>query len=258
MPAPIDWAGFGPSNLTFTASLAGAYTVQKSAYHYISLCGGGGGGGAGNATAVTGGGGGGGGAGICIIRYPVFLSVGQILDVTIGAGGGPGSAGSPTIIQISSVTLIGVLGGNAGSAGGAAIGGAGGSVGSVTSAAAYIAGAAAAANGLFRTSWAAPFMYVGTASSGSGGGTNGSAAGGGYIPVTDTYANSSGVNGGGMGGMNQISYGDQTIAGLGGAITANGSTPNAVSYGSGGGGGGGTAASTGGSGASGIIIIQDS
>lgn len=111
----------------FTSS--GSFTVPPGITTvFVSGCAGGGGGGFSSpTTSNVSGGGGGGGAGQSIIRAPRAVTPGQVINVTIGAGGGSGSNGGDTIIG-SLVTLSGGSGGGGGTAGapGSAAGGLGG------------------------------------------------------------------------------------------------------------------------------------
>lgn len=113
----------------FTAS--GAFTVPDGVTTiYLSGCAGGGGGGAGatnsggQSSLVGGGGGGGGGAGLSVIKQAYSVNPGDVIPITIGAGGigGPGaSAGSGNNGNPGGNTQIGSLitltGGGAGGAG---------------------------------------------------------------------------------------------------------------------------------------------
>ncbi|WP_448680591.1 glycine-rich domain-containing protein [Pseudomonas nicosulfuronedens] len=112
----------------FTSS--GSFTVPPGITTvYISGCAGGGGGGFSSpTTSNVSGGGGGGGAGQSIIRVPFAVTPGQVISVTIGAGGGSGSNGGDTTVG-ALVTLSGGSGGGGGTAGspGSAAGGLGGS-----------------------------------------------------------------------------------------------------------------------------------
>lgn len=78
----------------FTTS--GSFTVPAGITTlWVSGCGGGGGGGGtSSVTASSVGGAGGGGAGQCVIRFPYSVTPGQVLVVTIGAGGVGGTPGA--------------------------------------------------------------------------------------------------------------------------------------------------------------------
>lgn len=120
-------AGYRQKRFTTSGSFivpAGVTTV------YLSGCAGGGGGGGGssrNSTSSAGTGGGGGGSGQSVIKYPVSVTPGQTIAVTIGAGGssgpaataaaaGSGGAGGNTIFG-TLLTLVAGAGGSGGNYG---------------------------------------------------------------------------------------------------------------------------------------------
>ncbi|WP_435607732.1 hypothetical protein [Pseudomonas knackmussii] len=209
----------------FTSS--GSFTVPTGVTTiYASGCagGGGGGGGGGGQGGFFGSGGGGGGAGQQRIRVPFTVTPGQVISITIGAGGtagttstsagGAGGAGGNTVIG-SLLTLTGGSGGGAGQNGSTvgAVAGASGGSGQPTG------------------GWG-----------GDGNGSAGTACGG--VGASNPYG---GGGGGGRAGTTSIPAG---VA--------------AAGYGSGGGGGGGfygggstaTSGGAGGAGAPGIVIIE--
>ncbi|WAI50264.1 phage tail protein [Pseudomonas triclosanedens] len=120
----------------FTSS--GSFTVPNGVTTlYLSGCGGGSGGGGGGGFVASGsGGGGGGGAGQSAIKVPVNVSPGQVIAVTIGAGGSLGAGGAPGANGVAGsaggVTSFGsllTLAGGSPSSGGNAIYGNGGAGG---------------------------------------------------------------------------------------------------------------------------------
>jgi len=180
----------------FTSS--GSFTVPAGVTTiYASGCAGGsGGGGTFTTSANNSGGGGGGGYGQSIQRAAYTVTPGQVIAITIGAGGAggaigtAGSAGGSTIIG-SLITLAGGGGGQPGGAAGATsnggIGGSGypyGGYGTDSSSAAGTGGGGWGASGPF-----------------GGGGSNGKGYGGTAIAGRDGYGYGSG--GGGGGGVTQ-------------------------------------------------------
>lgn len=180
----------------FTSS--GSFTVPAGVTTiYASGCAGGsGGGGTFTTSANNSGGGGGGGYGQSIQRDAYTVTPGQVIAITIGAGGAggaigtAGSAGGSTIIG-SLITLAGGGGGQPGGAAGATsnggIGGSGypyGGYGTDSSSSAGTGGGGWGASGPF-----------------GGGGSNGKGIGGTAIAGRDGYGYGSG--GGGGGGVTQ-------------------------------------------------------
>jgi hypothetical protein len=119
----------------FTSS--GSFTVPPGVTTiYRSACGGGAGGGGGGSTvgntAYYGGGGGcGGGAGQSVVDSPLAVTPGQVINITVGAGG-QGSPSVGTNGTAGSATVIGTLtlsGGTAGGAGQANVGTTGSTIG---------------------------------------------------------------------------------------------------------------------------------
>lgn len=83
----------------------GTFTVPENVgVIYISACGGGGGG-AGGQNSYAGGGGGGGGI---IYKYPAFVTPGQQIAITVGAGG----AGGTGVTNTTSASVLGKAGGS--------------------------------------------------------------------------------------------------------------------------------------------------
>ncbi|WP_260448377.1 phage tail protein [Burkholderia cenocepacia] len=217
----------------FTSS--GSFTVPIGITTiWVSGCSAGGGGGAGGATAghstlVGGGGGGGGGAGQSLQPTPYAVTPGQVIAITIGAGGigasAPGSGDN--------------AGGN-GTSGGTTIVG---SLVSLSGAGGGFGGGAAAANQL---------------GSGGAGGNGGVGFPGGSGGLDSNYTGNGGAGAsggfGGGGGSGRAGAGASPVGGMSAAVTGN--------YGGGGGGGGGAygtnaePGSAGGNGASGFILIE--
>ena len=125
----------GNRKAVFTAN--GTFSVPSYVSTiWVSGCAGGGGGGSGagnssgQSTLVGGGGGGGGGAGQNVIKYPISVTGGHSLSVSIGAAGAAGTngttnagssgtAGGNTVLtdSTSSTTLLTLTGGDGGGAG---------------------------------------------------------------------------------------------------------------------------------------------
>lgn len=199
----------------------------------------GGGGGAGGAAGSTAGGGGGGGGEI-IYHYPLTVSGGQVLTVTIGGGGAGGTnAANGTAGTASSVGTLTAAGGGAGTYGVGSSGGGGGNGG----------GAAGGVGG----------NYFGTQPGGNGtsyeydigggGGGSGSYNGatGGAGGLVALYRGGNGGYQAGGGGAGFGGAGGNGSSGAGGSAAANSGA---------GGGGAGTSGNAGGSGGSGGAIIE--
>lgn len=122
--------GYSSGIKEFTSN--GTFTVPENVgIIYVTACGAGGGGGAGGGSPNNSGilyasGGGGGGAGQCIYNYPLAVTSGSQISITIGAGGKAGtpnsangtgatagSAGGSTVIG-NFITLLGGQGGMGG------------------------------------------------------------------------------------------------------------------------------------------------
>lgn len=247
--------------------------------------GGGGGGGGGGVASYSGAGGGGAGAGEIIHRFPVVITDGEVVTVTIGAkgtggAGGAGNANGNNGVDGGNVSFAadsGTITANGGKLGGLGVkgastatpgGGNGGNGGGVQ-------GGAGGAGG----------VGVGNGSAGSEGGNyiegNGGAGGGGGGSVrggvgaagadgprfaggagAGTGVGTDGAGGGGGGGG---LFGIGTAGGAGGTGGAAGSPASdcaATSYGSGGGGGGGgdvgagVAGGDGGDGCAGYCLVE--
>jgi len=192
----------------FTSS--GSFTVPAGVTTiYASGCAGGSGGGGSNTTSSSNsGGGGGGGYGQSIQKVPYTVTPGQVIAITIGAGGSGGAigtaggAGGSTIVG-SLVTLAGGGGGQPGGAAGSTsaggIGGSGypyGGYGTDSGATAGVGGGGWGASGPF-----------------GGGGSNGRGNGGTAISGRDAYGYGSG--GGGAGGVSQSVTGTGATGGAG-------------------------------------------
>jgi hypothetical protein len=192
----------------FTSS--GSFTVPVGVTTiYASGCAGGSGGGGSNTTSSNNsGGGGGGGYGQSIQKVPYTVTPGQVIAITIGAGGAGGAigtaggAGGSTIVG-SLITLAGAGGGQPGGAAGATssggIGGSGypyGGYGTDSGATAGVGGGGWGASGPF-----------------GGGGANGRGNGGTAISGRDAYGYGSG--GGGAGGVSQSVTGSGAAGGNG-------------------------------------------
>lgn len=89
----------------------GTYTVPDDIYKLMIEGWGAGGGGTSNGGGGDGAGGGGGGWGMKIID----VTPGQSVEITVGSGGGPGTAGTATIIKLNGVTIMTANGGGIGS-----------------------------------------------------------------------------------------------------------------------------------------------
>lgn len=198
-------AGAG-TDFTSTLTVGTNYNVSV-----VAIGGGGGGASAGNPSnsiPVTGGGGGGGAS---AYSTSLMLQAGIAYQVTVGANGGrgnagssfgnPGSAGGASSFGggfLTSVIANGGAGGSVGDTNGASVGGAGGAVGSSGNAANFAGGSAVTGGG--GGGGAADDAAAGNAASGGTGGSAGSgvvAQGGAGGSVT---ANTAGVNAGAPGG----------------------------------------------------------
>lgn len=212
----------------FTTS--GPFTVPDGVTTlYLSGCGAGGGGGAGGGAinnASFGGGGGGGAAGESVIKQPVSVTPGQVINITIGTAGTKGL-------------------GNTSSAGPGGNGGAGGDtiIGSLKT----LRGGGFGGGGGFGASYA----QGGSPGAGYPNGAPGNDGSVNYATATGGYGASSPFGGGGGGGKASRSASSPNLDGYG--------------YGSGGGGGGGIypngetagiAGINGGNGTPGFLIIE--
>lgn len=197
----------------FTAS--GSFTVPAGVTTvYLSGCGGGGGGGGGagfssSASSYYAGGGGGGGGGFSVVRYPVSVTPGQVIAVTIGAAGTAGASGA-----------AGASGG-AGGTGGATNFGSLATLGGGSAGAGGTGGSATAAGGQGANiggSWGSDGQstFGGTGGSGGGGafGAGGGAGRGGLgAGISAVNGSGFGTGGGGGGGC----YSNSGIGGSGSA-----------------------------------------
>lgn len=202
-----------------TFSAAGSFTVPADIYTvYVSGIGGGGGGGGGGGciSGTSGAGGGGGGVGSFTFKKAITVTPGQVIAVTIGAGGSAGAAGTST-----------ANGGNGGAGGATSFGSlltlSGGAAGSgaqsATSSNASVAGGAAGAGGGAGSDGSKGYsLPLGIPGIGSGSpfGSTGphsrsgdSSGGGGATPV--------GYGGGGGGGGGAYSGSTASSGGPGGA-----------------------------------------
>jgi hypothetical protein len=215
----------GNRKSVFTAN--GTFTVPSAVTTiWVSGWGGGGGGGGGNALSTSAQGGGGGGAypGEIAIKNPIAVTPGEVLTITVGAGGaggagtsslanaGNGTAGGSSIVSSGNTNLLALAGGS---------GGSGATAYSTTS----VFGGSGYTMGL------AVFSIANSTTSPDGGGVVGfGGAGGGGAFGSGGSGNSGGGNGG-----------------------------NGTGNGTGGGGGGGISNSgsgNGGAGSPGLIIIE--
>ena len=226
----------------FTAS--GTLIVPPSKFlAKINACSGGGGGNQSGGGTAGGGGGGGGGAGV--VDFPLIVTPGQTLTVTVGAAGvagNPATAGGQTSVSGTNIFFLTLAGGGAGTNQGSGSGGTGGAGGSPGT-----AGAAAGQNAtaIVSTNTLGPVIGGG----GGGGGGSGSAPNGGAggASLYPGGAGATGNQGGGAGGGSPF--------GPGAASTDNNSG-TAPPYGfCGGGSGGGGTGSAGGNGAPGFLSI---
>lgn len=214
------------------------YTIP-SGYVGMEVFGVGGGGGGNQGYSAYGGGGAGGG--YCAIVSNVAISPGNIVSVSIGAGGlGTGwvnNDGGSTIVSLNGIQILVATGGKAGNGKNGGNGGSGGGAGAATTG----AGAWGGSNG----------DKGGSIASGGTGGT-----GQGW----STYYNGIPYAGGGSGGSyNSGSYAGAT-AGGGGSGGPIGTPGGGGAYGTGGGGGGGGydlgSYPAGGNGGSGVVVLK--
>lgn len=229
------------SSYEFTAS--GTLSVPPSKFlAKINACSGGGGGNQSGGGTAGGGGGGGGGAGV--VDFPLIVTPGQTLTVTVGAAGvagNPATAGGQTSISGTNIFFPTLAGGGAGTNQGSGAGGIGGAGGSGTAGGA--AGAAAAS--IASTNTLGP--VIGGAGGGGGGSSSAPNGGAGGASLYPGGAGATGNQGGGAGGGSAF--------GPGAASTDN-NAGTAPPYGfCGGGSGGGGTGSAGGNGAQGFLSI---
>jgi len=215
----------GGRKQAFTSN--GSFTVPAGVTQiWITGCAGGGGGGASLATNSTSfcTGAGGGGAGQSVIRYPLAVTPGQVIPITIGGGGAGATpaannatAGGSTLIGTSGA-LLSLVGGNPGQigTGGTALGNYGGPPGGAGypaggTAEDTIAPAAAYASGGFGGKGAdTPFGFSGPAGRGASGSSPSGQAGYGY--------GAGGSGAGGSYGSSVSAPGGSGAAGLQGVI----------------------------------------
>ncbi len=239
----------------FTTAGATTFSVPTGVtLVYVTMVGGGGGG---STTILAGTGGGGGGAGEHCVNFPVKVTSGATINLTVGAKGTGGAAGNgaaqvgtagtDSSFNSGQIVAKGGLGGattGTSGAGGGPVGG--------TASAASSPGTPGKLGGVESA------VHFG-GSSGAGGGAatnqNGGLGGGagGYVGGTGGLTAGSQAGGGGGG---STPWGIGGIGGAGGAI---GLAPaSASSYGAGGGGGGGKVTTTigGGNGNDGYVLVQ--
>lgn len=193
---------------------------------YVDACSGGGAGSSANGAAAFGGGSG--AAAACLVRYPLPVTPGQTLTVTVGAAGTPGVAPTVTTISGTGINFPTVPAG---------------------ASAAGTSGTGATAASLGAT--AAPYLIAGT-SGGNGSGVNGDAGEtAGASGLFPGGAAGVGTNGSGGGGSSAFGPGANGVGGV-----SNGNTP--TGYGGGGSGCAGTnpVACTAGSGAPGFVHLS--
>jgi hypothetical protein len=238
-PIPTSGQFFGT---LITTTGANSYVVPSGVFRVlIDGCAAGGGNGLGQASASTAGGGGG-GAAECAQGYPLSVTPGQTLVVTVGAGVANATGGNTTITGANTAfpTLLGGLVGNPGAAGVGGVGGNG-------------AGPLASAGGASGTSATQPTGVTQLIISGPGGGGGGpTAATGGSGGTTGAYAGGSpGAGNGSGGGGGSTPFGN---GGTGGVAGSPGATPT-IGYGGGAGGNGSNSATTV-AGANGFVLIR--
>lgn len=213
-----------------------------------------GGGGGGGWTATGAAGGGGGGEGMHCVAYPLTVTPGSTLTVTVPSAPGGGAAGSdgttandvtitgalvPASLTIKGgvkgLTATATVGGNGGNGGGGSGGSGGGGAGSTTT---------GATGNATINNFATPCAGGGGGGAGAGSSTGG---GGGVTGAFGRGTAGSGNNAGGGG-----SGGSWGVGGIGGANNAVGAAPI---LGYGGGGGGGGSGQAGGSGGPALLIF---
>lgn len=228
---------------------------------YATLTGGGGAGGGADAAATAGSGGG--SAGATILRYPIIVTPGEVLEVTIGAAGAPavdangGNGGATTVSYGGGSWTLTAPGGLGGVQATGATGGKGADSAQFMG---QTANGGAGSSG-FTDGFAgeaakhvAPWALTGGA--GGGGALNGAGGAGGSAsagwPGGVTYSGDTGSGGGG--GASFFGPGNEGALGDG----VSGSTPVQTAYGSGGGGsgGGGTSGTQGSAGVKGAVLFQ--
>jgi hypothetical protein len=241
-PIPTSGQFFGT---LITTPGANSYVVPAGVHRVlIDGCGAGGGNGLGQASANTAGGGGG-GAAECSQGYPLAVTPGETLVVTVGAGVANATGGNTTITGADTAfpTLLGGLVGNIGGGVSTGVGGVGGNG----------AGPLASAGGASGTSATQPTGVTQLIISGPGGGGGGpTAATGGFGGTTGAYAGGSpGAGNGSGGGGGSTPFGN---GGTGGVAGSPGATPT-IGYGGGAGGNGSNSATTV-AGANGFVLIR--
>lgn len=264
--AQAIYSSFNPMWHTTVFTNGGPITTYtpRSGLIFVTACGSGGSGAGGNAT---GGAGGGGASSPILIMYPLPVTPGSLLTITVpgattgGTVGANGAVGvAPTITGgLVPFPASGITG--AAQAGGASNGGNGGAPfwGSNIS---NINPAAGGANaGAPSPQYAAyqggiPFSVFMGVGGGAGAGTGGGGGGGGRSPldtsgggISGSVAGGANIGGGAGGGS---LFGD---GGTGGATSVAGTAASTTAYCAGGGGGGQNAA--GGNGAPGVVIISE-
>jgi hypothetical protein len=260
----IGWNG-GASTSVFSTPGSSSWTVPAGVKSVNVLVVGGGGGGGGSSDRTAGGGGAGGFR--CVESVPV--TPGQVIPISVGAGGGGGSGGSAGGLGgTSSFGTLVIASGGGGGGGNVGAAGSGGSGGGKFHGSASVAGNGIAGQGngggtVSYDSGQAQGTFV--ASGGGGASTRGSdgtmfGGGNGGIGAQCLAVGSTSWYSGGGGGAAQSVQNQNLPGGIGGiggggnggvgtgAGPGTAATPN-----TGGGGGGG---STGGSGGSGIVIIS--
>lgn len=187
---------YGPQQLLASTTFKGARGVQRFTANgsftvpdgvtkiYVTGAGGGGGGGGGYSTSYAGEGGGG---GAYALRQPYTVTPGQVLAITIGAGGTPGviggagGAGGSTSVG----ALLTMAGGAGGSPGTSGNGGAGGGSGGAGASVASTGGAGGDGFGVVPGAGGGSLGFGGSGRAASGQpGAMGGGGGGGYVNST--------------------------------------------------------------------------
>lgn len=253
------------AQVTFTTTGVHTWTVPDGVTSISAVCIGGGGGGAGGDGTLDMGGGGGG----LSYRNSIAVTPGQVLTITVGAGGSGGSSaaggsGGDSSIAKSGATVLHAGGGGAGtglSSGTLNNGGSGGSTlgydgGGDGGGAGTASGIAVGGGGGGAGGYSGDGGDGGTIASGAGAGSGGGGGGGVYGSVAGGGGGGTGILGEGSSGAAGVGTGGQ--GGGGGSGGDNGSNSgNSNGAGIGGlyGGGGGGADSTGSDGADGAVRI---
>jgi hypothetical protein len=245
IPGSLSLGGYTQTGVLVTSSqswtVPGGVTVI-----YVDGCAAGGGGGLGQVGAATAGGAGA-GSGSCVRGFPLQVTPGATLTLTVGAGVVNGTGGNTTITGANNPFPT-LLGGTVGNPGAAGTGGAGGNGGGPNGGAGGAAGAAGAGTLAAYTNWGGFYL---PGSGGGGGGNTAGTAGSGATASLFTPAVSAGAGNGAGGGGAGSPFGNGGVGGIGG------SPGLAPTTGFGGGAGGdGTNNTTAVAGANGFALIR--